>query len=107
MTEQKNIPRSWIERINILKTTIILKVIYTFNEISVKIPMAFFTDLEQIVIFFMQTKHKRSQISKTILKKMNKTEYIMLPDFKLYYKALQYPSSVILAKTDPQINGTE
>ena len=47
--------------------------------------MAFFTDLEQIVIFFMQKKHKRSQIAKTILKKMNKTEYIMLPDFILFY----------------------
>ena len=38
---------------------------------------------------------------------MNKTEYIMLPDFKLFYKALQYPNRVILAKTDPQINETE
>ena len=55
----------------------------------------------------MQKKHKRSQRAKTILKKMNKTEYIMLPDFKLFYKALQYPNSVILAKTDPQINETE
>ena len=36
----KQIPRSWIERINIIKTTILLKATYRFNAMPIKIPMA-------------------------------------------------------------------
>ena len=70
---------SWIGRINIFKMSML------FSAISNKIPMTFFIELEQITLKFVWN-HKIPRNSQCNLKK-NKAGGVMVPDFKLLYKA--------------------
>ena len=73
------IPCSWVGRINIVKMTMLPNAICRFYVTPIKLPMAFFTELEQKISQFIW-KHKRPQIARAVSRKKNGAGGISLPD---------------------------
>jgi len=93
----RDIPCSWVERINIVKTTILPNTIYTFNVVLIKLPMAFFTELEKkiytILMETQKTPNSQSSLEKEKWSWRNQTSWL-----QMIQQSYSHEDSMILAQ---------
>jgi hypothetical protein len=80
----RDLPCSWIGRINIVKMAILPKAIYRFTVIPIKIPTQFFTDMERAIFNFIWKNKRIQESEKQLLTIKELLGGITIPDLKLY-----------------------
>jgi hypothetical protein len=69
-----------------VKTAILLKAIYRFNTIPIKLPTQFLSELKMTIFSFIGDKNPK--VMKTILNNKRTAGGLTIPDLKLYHKAI-------------------
>jgi hypothetical protein len=85
----RDLPSSWIIRIDIVETAILPKAIYTYNAIPIKGPTHIFKDMERAILkFIWKNKQSKNRIVKTILNNKRTSGRITFSDLQLCYPSI-------------------
>ena len=102
----KDIPYSWVGKINIVKMAMLPKAIYRFNAIPIELPRTFFTDLEQTIQTCIGN-HTRPRTANAIVRSKHQAGGVTLPDFRLNDKATVIETAWSRYQSRQTDNGTE
>ena len=102
----RNIPCSWIGRINIVKLSILSKVIYRLNTIAIKLPTVFYRELEQIISQFVW-KYKKNSNSQSNLEKEEWNGRNQPARLQAILHSHSHQDNLVMAQKQKYISGTK